>query len=284
MKKHIALTLAIALGFSFLPSAAYAERGNSSEKEERKEIRQEIKQTREEFKQNIKEEKKEFRTEMKSLHEELKEKAKELFRGKTAKLTNAAVTAVSGSTMTASEGGKTYSINTSSGTKFRRHFWGTSSLNEISVGDKINVWGKWTDEAKTTIDAKMIRNLSVLKRHGVFFGEVLSTGSGSFVIKSLNRGNQTVSFDTNTKFINRRGESITSSDVKTGDRIRVRGLWDKEAGTITQVREVKDFSLPARQPAPTTSVTPSVSVTPTVSVSPTPTATNTPTPTVTPTP
>ncbi len=163
-----------------------------------------------------------------------------------AHLTNAAVTAKNDSnkSLTLAEGDKTYTVNTTSATMYRRHFWGKSSFEEISVGDKINVWGKWTDEGQTTIEAKMIRNLSVMKRFGVFFGDIKTKGSDNFVISTIGRGDQTVYFTSQTKFINIKGQKITYSDISTGDRIRVRGLWDKTLSKITDVEEIKDFSLP----------------------------------------
>jgi hypothetical protein len=181
-----------------------------------------------------------------------------------ARLPKAKVTAVNGSNLTVTQDGKTYTVTTDGNTKCVRHFWGKCSISEIAVNDELNIWGLFTDDAKTTIQAKMIRNLSQMKRFGAFIGDVTSLGNGTFVIKSKERGNQTVSISSSTKFVGRDERVLTAADIKVGDRVRVKGTWDKTNNTITEVQEVKDFSVPAK-------VKPSV--TPTVSV------TNTPTPT-----
>lgn len=180
-----------------------------------------------------------------TLREKVKEKVQNV-KAQLAHLVGVKVDSISGTTLTVSKDGKTYTINTDASTKFRRLFWGKSSLSEISVGDNLNVWGKWTDDAQTTILARMIRDTSIMKRFGVFIGTVKSKDTASFVITTVNRGDQTVSFDNNTKFVNRKGATISYNDVNVGDRVKVRGLWDKTLSKITQVTQVKDFSLPPK--------------------------------------
>ncbi len=172
--------------------------------------------------------------------------AKGLFKNKGTKLIGAQVTVVSSNTITASKDGNTYTINTDTTTRFRRRFWGKSAISEISVGDNINVWGKWADDAKTTITAIMIRDLSIMKRMGAFIGSVKSKDTTSFILTTVNRGDQTVYFDSNTKFIGRNEVSLAYSDINIGDRIRVKGLWDKTLSKITEVTQVKDYSLPMK--------------------------------------
>ncbi|EKD22770.1 MAG: hypothetical protein ACD_83C00276G0002 [uncultured bacterium] len=104
--------------------------------------------------------------------------------------------------------------------------------------------GKWEDDAKTTVDATLVRNLSIQKRHGVFFGEIKSKTDIGFTLESIKRGMQTVTVSDTTKYINRKGEAISFGDIAVGQRVRVRGLWDSIHATITEVTEIKDFSLP----------------------------------------
>lgn len=175
-------------------------------------------------------------------------------KGKEIKIVNGTVTAKSGTILTVTSDGKSYTVNIDSNTKFRRHFWGKSSLDEISVGDKVNIWGRFTDEAKTTILAIMIRDTSIMKRHGVFLGDVTAKNADNFIINSKQRGTQTVFFTASTKFIKRNQQTMTYADLQVGHRVRVRGLWDKTLSKITEVIEVKDFSLPpqpTKKPSPT---------------------------------
>lgn len=284
MKKLLtAFILAAILGAIAIPMA-FAEEVTPTPAADKKQFHQQVKQERKEFRQEVKGERKDFREGVKDAKKELKLDLKELFKnkkaseearrkekGKAGHLTGAEITAINGSTLTVTKEGKTYTINTSSKTKIQRHFWGKSDLSEFSVGNKVNVWGKWTDDSKTTLDANMLRNLSIMKRHGVFFGTVSSITGGSFVIKSLNRGDQTVLYGANTKFEDRRGTKISASDLKVGHKIRVKGLWDKSNKKITEVEQVKDFSLPNKEKlSPTPSVTVTTTVTPTATVTPTP--------------
>lgn len=149
------------------------------------------------------------------------------------------------SSLVVTKDGKTYTVNITDNTKFRRRFWGKSGLDEIQVGDTVNVIGRWTDDTKTAINAIIIRDLSIQKRYGVFFGTVSSKTGDGWVMTTVERGNQTVIINSSTKLVNRKGEVITSSDVKVGDKVRVKGLWNKNSSTITEVTHVKDFNIPA---------------------------------------
>lgn len=195
---------------------------------------------------------------------EIKEKIM-AWKGKLVHITEAKVTAVCASSNTISKEDKTYVVNVGGNTKYRRRYWGVSNLEEISVNDVVNVWGKWADDGKTIITALMIRNLSVMKRHGTFVGEIVSISGSTFVMKSVNRGDQSVTVGATTKYVNRKEEMIALADLKVGHRIRVKGLWDKSLNTITEVTHVKDYSLP-----PKAGSTPVISPTPSVTATPTP--------------
>lgn len=140
--------------------------------------------------------------------------------------------------------GADHTVNTDSKTHFRRRFWGGGSFDEIQVGDTVNVIGRWADDSHVAVKAVSIRDLSIQKRFGVFFGNVTSLTSNGWVMTTIQKGDQTVTVTSSTKFINRKGDVISQSDVKVGDKVRVRGLWDKTNSTITEIKEVKDFSVP----------------------------------------
>lgn len=165
--------------------------------------------------------------------------------GKRAVLGSAKVTAINDTTLTVQQGDKTYTVLTSSDTKYRRKFWGESSFSEIAVNNTINVVGKWNNEAKTEINALWIRNLSIQKRFGVFFGEVKSLPGGSFVMSTAKREDQTVTIGS-AKLVNRKEEMITPGDIIVGHKVRVKGMWDSVNHTITEVKQIKDFSLPVK--------------------------------------
>lgn len=184
------------------------------------------------------------------------------FFGNRAVLGNASLTAKNGTTLTVTKDGKTYTVQTDGNTQLRRRFWGKSSLDEMQIGDMLNITGTWTDDAQTTIKAKLVRDVSIQKRFGVFIGNVTSTSSTGFVMNTVNRGMQTVTVGSTTKYIGRNQQAINFSDIATGHRVRVRGLWDNKSNTITDVSQVKDYNLP-----------PKVTSTPTPTLTPTPTPT-----------
>lgn len=156
------------------------------------------------------------------------------------------ITGINGTTLTVEKEGKTYTVLTDDKTQLRRKFWGKSSISEMSVGDKINLRGEWTDENQTQVKARFIRDLSIQMRHGVFFGIVKSSLDSGFVIDTIKRGTLTVTVKPDTKYVNRKEETITLADVKVGHRIRIRGLWNSQKGTLADTEAVKDFSLPER--------------------------------------
>lgn len=152
-----------------------------------------------------------------------------------------------GNTLTVTKDGVANSVLVDNNTRLRRRFWGKATLEEMSVGDLVNVLGKWTDEAKSTIQARLVRDTSIQKKYGVFFGTVTSL---SPFIMDTHRGAQTVTFSTASKFVNRKGETMGQVEILVGHRVRVRGLWDSKLNTITEVAQVKDYSLPVK-PSPT---------------------------------
>lgn len=144
-----------------------------------------------------------------------------------------------------SKDNKDYTVWTDSKTQCRRNFWGKCEWSEIQVNDTLNVIGKWTDETRTTILAKLIRDHSIQKRNGVFFGEVTQVTSTGWVMKT-GRGNETITVSATTKFLDRKEQVISQADILVGHKVRVRGLWDKTNSTITEVTQVKDFNIPAQ--------------------------------------
>lgn len=153
------------------------------------------------------------------------------------------LTAKNGNTLTVTKDGVANSVLVDSNTQLRRKFWGKATIEEMSVGDSINVLGKWIDDSKSTVQARLVRDLSIQKRFGVFIGTV--TSLSPFIIDT-HRGAQTVTFLAATKFFNRKGETIRQAEILVGHRVRVRGLWDNKLNTITEVTQVKDYSLPLK--------------------------------------
>lgn len=160
---------------------------------------------------------------------------------------NAIITAIDGTDLTVESDGSMYRVDISEQTRLRRHYFGKSSIDEFAVGQKVMIVGVYTDDAKTRIEAKYIRNLSIMKRFGVFIGTVSAISGKQITLDTVARGVQSATVSDATKFVNRMTEPISLSDISVGHRIRIKGLWDKENKTITDVLQIKDFSLPVRK-------------------------------------
>ena len=154
---------------------------------------------------------------------------------------------------------KIYTVDVTNARCLRR-FGGKCEWSELAVGDKVNVVGKWTDENKTAITAKLVRDASIQKRFGVLFGKILTKSDSSFTME-VKRGKETLTatvYTTGAKFINRKEETISYGDILVGHRVRVKGIWDRIKNTINEVKEVKDFTLPLQ---PKTTLTPASTLT-----------------------
>jgi len=145
---------------------------------------------------------------------------------------------------------QSFTVKITDKTRLIRRWGGKSNLGEFAVGDEVNVIGKWSNEQKTTIEAILIRNLSIEKRFGAFFGKVTEKQENYFVMATINRGNQKVYFTNTTKFLDHKKNPINYSDLKIGDRVRVKGVWDRSLNEIRETQEVRVFP-PAPRLTPT---------------------------------
>lgn len=169
---------------------------------------------------------------------------------KRAAIVRGEITAIVDTTLTVEKDGTSYTVLTgvfdACTTRFIRRYWGTSTIAEMSVGDNVNVYGKWQDEAHTTIEACLVRDLSIQKRHAVFVGFVESLTASGWIMTTVGekRPSQTIVVDADTVYVNRKQETIAKSDILVDHRVRVKGLWNNETNTVTEVTQVKDYTLP----------------------------------------
>ena len=217
-----------------------------------------------------------LRGELKNIENRVQERIQN-FIGRRAVIVNGTVTAIGTSTITIDYNGTSIIVNFDSKTHFRRRFWGVSSLSEISVGDRVDVIGRYVDNTKTTINAVLIRDESIELRKGVFFGTVQSLTSGGFVMTTIHKNNETVTIGS-ARIIDREENALTPSQIKVGDRVRVRGTWNAKNSTIINVVEIKDFSIPAISASPEPTIMgPETVATPIPTPTATPTASTEPT-------
>jgi len=172
---------------------------------------------------------------------------KDIIKTKAVLLNVAVVSKSTDSFIVKGEDGKEYTVKVDSSTQWRRKFWGKSDLTETNQNDILNIHGKWNNVEMTEVQARMIRNISIQKRHGVFFGTVKSVTLDKLVITTAKRGEQTVTIAGSV--VDRKQMTISANIILVGHRIRVKGLWDSKNKTITEVTQTKDFDLPAKPTA-----------------------------------
>lgn len=230
----------------FVPSVFAEDKITPIFQKERNEIRKIIREGREasispkEIRERVREE---IKNQIEERKENLLDKAKNLLKKLrfearvTGKITNIGTVEL---TITDKEN-HSYTVKITDKTRLIRRWGGKSNLSEFAVGDEVNVIGKWVDEQKTTIEAVLVRNLSIQKRFGVFFGQVTEKKDNYFVITTINRGNQKIYFTNSTKFLSHKKNQITYSDIQIGDRVRVKGVWDRSLNEIRETQEVRVF-------------------------------------------
>jgi hypothetical protein len=153
------------------------------------------------------------------------------------------------------EGGEV-TLKVTDKTKILRRIGGKASLSELKIGDIVSGRGVWEDDARAILDTRVLRDLSVEKRQGTFWGLVKSLGNDSLVFEVKNKGEIKVYVGSSTKIVDRQGKEIRFSDLKVNHRIRVTGLWDNSLKQVEAVKLIKDWSTGAIVQSPTPTLTP----------------------------
>jgi hypothetical protein len=175
--------------------------------------------------------------------------AKTMGMGPGAHLTGASVTAVSGKTLTVSKNSKSYTVDTTTGTKILIKGV-TGSVSQISVGDYVNIAGAWTDSTDTIINATLIRdgyahwaNRGAMRRKngGAFSGSVLSLNNTGFVLQLGKKGQATVVIPSTATIVNKENVTIAQSSIVVGNMLKVDGSWNKTSKVVTAT-SIQDLS------------------------------------------
>lgn len=136
-----------------------------------------------------------------------------------------------------------FKVQLANNTKLRNKFGGEPTLNEIRSGHMLAIYGKWKDLTQSVLESLLLRDTSNESRYTVRAGSVIAFLENTWTLDSLHRDTQTINIQRSTKFIDRSGETIDKLDIKTGDYVRIYGLWNPDSNTMTDVKEVKYYSL-----------------------------------------
>lgn len=169
----------------------------------------------------------------------------------------AEITSISGITLPTEieiiKDSKTVTLRISEKTVILRKFGGKSNLSELHVGDIVSARGVWEDSERTILDTRVLRDISIQKRHGTFWGKIKSLDSAAqtFILKTGKRGEQKVFVEPETKIVSRNQLPLNFSDLVAGHRVRVTGLWDSNLRQIDETKVIKDWSIgPSATPTP----------------------------------
>lgn len=119
-------------------------------------------------------------------------------------------------------------------TKFVRKYWGKSSLEELTVGDKLDVRVKTNEDG--TVTATLIKDDTLQwtwKIHNGTIGNLDATAK-TFTLTQNNKKSVTVKVDAKTKiFIPNASATSTFADLQNGQIAHVRGIINNKTKVIT---------------------------------------------------
>jgi hypothetical protein len=114
----------------------------------------------------------------------------------------------------------------------------------MQPGDQLSIIGRYTDETRTTVQSHLVRDLSIEIRTGTFLGQVVSLGDNQLTINIPRYEGVTATISPDTAITNRIREPVSLTDIQAQDRIYVRGLFNSQDNSLTQVTEIRDLSRP----------------------------------------
>ena len=127
--------------------------------------------------------------------------------------------------------GGSWTVNIGSDAKLVRRFGGASSLSEFQAGDDIQVNGAISRAAAWTVDAKIVKDNSIQARNADFTGTISGLNGSAFTLTTPRRGDIKVTVNADAK-ITVNGKAATVSDLANGQRVRVKGVWDRTQSTV----------------------------------------------------
>ncbi len=122
-----------------------------------------------------------------------------------------------------------------SNTKFVRKYWGKSSLEELTVGDKLDVRVKTNEDG--TVTATLVKDDTLHWTWKVHNGAIenLDLTAKTFTLKQNNKKTVTVKIDAKTKILvpPYSSTSTTFADLQNGQIAHVRGIINNKTKVIT---------------------------------------------------
>jgi hypothetical protein len=149
-------------------------------------------------------------------------------------------------------------------TKVVRRYNGLSSLDELTVGDRITAWGSFDKGRPTTFDAQRLKDWSIQRAYTRVVGSVVAPVQNGVVTLRVARGRtvhspywhgEDVGATLSSSTIVMSGSiTVTVDAVQPGVRVLVMGLYDRASQSLRAYR-VRILS-GHRRPNPVATATP----------------------------
>ncbi|MFA6428790.1 MAG: DUF5666 domain-containing protein [Candidatus Buchananbacteria bacterium] len=135
-------------------------------------------------------------------------------------------------TLTVNFADQLWTVNLTDTTKLYRRNSTVANLSEFIVGDSLMIRGSLASSTTQTLNALVIKNLSLEKKQTTTNGKILSLGTNSLVIEPKAGQQQTIKLSSNT--IYKRGNILTDlASLAVGQQITAKGIWDRQSNSMT---------------------------------------------------
>lgn len=141
------------------------------------------------------------------------------------------VSSLSGTDIVLKVGEGLFKIRTNADTKFVPRSGSSIAFTDIRVGDRVTVQG--IVQAENDILASRVQDQAIRVQRATLTGTVtsLATDGKSLVIKTKQRGTQTILLDEKTKIL-KNGDAATAASLTVGAEVTVNGVRNRDNGNV----------------------------------------------------
>lgn len=141
------------------------------------------------------------------------------------------IASITANAITVNSWGGAWTINIGSDTKLIRRFGGNSTTSEFVVGDIVSVNGTASKDAAWTINAKIVKNMSIQARNASFSGTISNLRGNTFTLATRERKTVNVTMNADVK-VRAGNRAKTTAALANGATVLVSGVWDRTQATV----------------------------------------------------
>ncbi len=147
------------------------------------------------------------------------------------------IASIGANTLTVKSGDATWTVNTTSATKFTSKFDIATTLAAMKVGDDVTVKGAVVAGSTTTVNATDVKDASLPLNAVSRVGTITSMVGNAFTLATKQRNGQDVKVttDSSTMYVVN-GKAGTSADLKNDSKVTVQGVLNTDTGVLSAVK------------------------------------------------